>query len=178
MEKGVFDMGKRQQDKVTGFGAALFGIAMIFLIIPNWVVTSDALNLTSPDTFPKFASWMLVILGAALLLKTYIEEHSDKKNAKTAQESNLASGSKPPKEAFNLQKALKSEGFCVIATFLVIALFGLLLEPLGYLLSSMLCCTLLLIAYQCRKWYYYATVILFTLALHYIFGTLLHVRIP
>lgn len=170
-------MGKTQQNKITGFGAIIFGLVMIFFMIPNWVVTSDTLNLTSPDTFPRFAAGMLIILGVALLLKTYIEEHAYKRKI-ADQEPVVISKVRQPRKTFNLQQFLKSESFCVVATFLVIALFSLLLEPIGYLASSFLCCTLLLIAYRCKKWYYYVTTILFTVFLYYVFGIVLHVRIP
>ena len=71
-------MSKHRQDKITGFGALIFGLVMLKGIIPHYVVTSDRLNLTSPDTFPNFASWGLIILGVALLIKTYLEEYQSR----------------------------------------------------------------------------------------------------
>jgi putative tricarboxylic transport membrane protein len=159
-------LSKGRKDCLTGIGSITLGLLMLFLIIPRWVVTSDSLNLTSPDTFPNFAAWMLVVLGALLLIKTRLERRAVGEEA----------GKKEiPAEK---EKAWDGPGFYTAVTFLDIALFGFLLDKAGYWLSSIVCGILLLILYRSKKWYYYAVVVGFTFLLYYVFGVLLRVKMP
>ncbi len=166
-------MSKHRQDKITGFGALIFGLVMLKGIIPHYVVTSDRLNLTSPDTFPNFASWGLIILGLALLIKTYLEEYQSRDRTQPERREKTAGQGRRSWDTF-----LNSHSYYVIATFLDVLLFAFLLDKIGYLISSLICCCGLLAAYRTKKWYYYVTVIGFTLVLYYVFRVLLHVKMP
>ena len=168
-------MSKQVQDKITGFGALGIGLLMLRWVIPRWVVTTDTFNLTSPDTFPRFASWMLVILGAVLLIKTYVEGYALQKGTAFARREQTDVQAKP---AAPQKKFWETPAFCVAATFFDALLFGFLLEKAGYVIASLVCCVLLLAAYRVRKWYYYFTVIAFTLVLFYVFSVLLRVTMP
>lgn len=55
-------------DRLTGLFFCFFGLAMIFLVIPNFVENPQGGNL-SPRTLPTVVAWILAICGAVLVIK-------------------------------------------------------------------------------------------------------------
>lgn len=173
-------MNRIMKDKVTGLIALLFGLIMIWYIIPNWVVMKTAkLNHTFPDTFPKFASYALIILGAVLLLKAFYEEWHEKKQG-TAQEKTEKAVKDHEKKSFKeaTTRFLNSEAYCVVVTAISILLFDFLLPRVGYIWTGCICSILLLVAFRSKKWYHYLIVIAFTFFLYFLFSKVLLVKMP
>lgn len=55
-------------DRLSGVFFLLFGLAMYFLVIPNYVEITDEGNL-APNTLPNWISIIITLCGAALILK-------------------------------------------------------------------------------------------------------------
>lgn len=55
-------------DRFTGAFFFLFGLAMVFLVIPNYVEDVQGGNL-SPKTMPSVIGWVIAVCGGLLVLK-------------------------------------------------------------------------------------------------------------
>ncbi len=55
-------------DRFTGGFFLLFGLAMLFIVIPEYVEDIDGGNL-SPKTMPTIVTWVITICGGLLVLK-------------------------------------------------------------------------------------------------------------
>ena len=55
-------------DRLSGAFFLLFGLAMYFLVIPEYVEVADEGNI-SPNTMPNIISWVIAFCGALLILK-------------------------------------------------------------------------------------------------------------
>ena len=170
-------MNKYTKDKITGVGTLLFGLTMLWYIIPNWVVMKTAnLNHTSPDTFPRFASWVLVLLGAFLLGQAFYNERLQKHGDGTEQEAATKKDERTFGEKF--KAFISSDTYCVLMTAFTILLFDFLLTRIGYIKTGCICSVLLLVAFRSKKWYHYVIVIAFTFFLYYLFSKVLLVKMP
>ena len=170
-QEGISKMNKITKDKITGFTAIIFGVIMIVNIIPNWVIMSDTLNHTSPDTFPKFASYALILLGISLVVQAVMKEHKEKLAGSGA-------AAKEAKPKWTWKEFSKSDTYCILATAVAVLMFDLLLKPVGYIVTGCVCSIFLLVAFRSKKWYHYAIVIAFTFLLYFVFGKVLLVKMP
>jgi len=171
-------MNKITKDKITGLASLIFGLSMLWYFIPNWVVmkTAKINNHTFPDTFPKIASYMLVILGVVLLIQAFYNEAKEKRSGTAAAETKEKAEKLPFREAF--RRFRSSEAYCVIVTALAVLLFNFLLSRVGYIWTGCICSVLLLIAFRSKKWYHYVIVIAFTFFLYFLFSRILLVKMP
>lgn len=55
-------------DRFTGAFFLLFGLAMVFLIIPNYVEDAQGGNL-SPKTMPNVVAWTIAVCGGLLVIR-------------------------------------------------------------------------------------------------------------
>ena len=55
-------------DRMSGAFFLLFGLAMYFLVIPEYVEVTDEGNI-APGTMPNVISWVIAFCGALLVLK-------------------------------------------------------------------------------------------------------------
>lgn len=171
LKEGTLRMKKNTKDKIAGLASVLLGVILIVNIIPNWIIMTDAMNHTSPDTFPKFASYGLIILGLCLLIQAFMRDRKEQQPAKEKTE-------KTAKEKFNWKSFVKSDTYCALVTAVAIILFALLLKPIGYVLTGCICSVFLLVAFRSKKWYHYVIVIAFTLLLYFVFSKVLMVKVP
>ena len=171
--KGDMGMSKIPKDKITGIASILFGLSLLIYFIPYWVVTTDQLNHTNPDTFPKFIAVALIVLGAVLLIQAFMTQHRERKD-------NSAQGDVSAKSSssFSWKTFVRSDTYCILATALTILLFDILLGRVGYLWTGCICSVFLLAAFRSKKWYHYVIVIAFTFLLYYIFAEILLVKMP
>lgn len=55
-------------DRLTGAFFLLFGLAMVFLVIPNYVEDAQGGNL-SPKTMPNVVAWVIAVCGGLLVIR-------------------------------------------------------------------------------------------------------------
>ena len=65
-------------DRVSGTFFLLFGLAMYFLVIPEYVEVTDEGNI-SPSTMPNIISLVIAFFGAVLVLKPTPHQLQDKR---------------------------------------------------------------------------------------------------
>ena len=71
------------------------------------------------------------------------------------------------------KKELRSIVYCL---FLVV--YCLIIQPLGFVVSTVLLVLAVMIYYGARKWYYYAIPLAMVGIVYYVFKVLLHVSLP
>lgn len=65
-------------DRITGAFFLLFGLAMIFVVIPEYVEDVDRGNL-SPKTMPVIVAWIIAFCGGLLVIKPTTHRAPDRK---------------------------------------------------------------------------------------------------
>lgn len=63
-------------DRWSGLFFMLFGLAMLYVVIPGYIEDGDAGTL-APATMPSIVSWIIVVCGACLILKPSKHELHD-----------------------------------------------------------------------------------------------------
>ncbi len=63
-------------DRLTGAFFLLFGLAMFFFVIPEYVENVDRGNL-SPKTMPNVTSWIIAVCGGLLVLRPTTHQAPD-----------------------------------------------------------------------------------------------------
>ena len=71
------------------------------------------------------------------------------------------------------KKELRSIVYCL---FLVV--YCLIIQPLGFVVSTVLLVLAVMLYYGARKWYYYAIPLAMVGIVYYVFRVLLHVSLP
>ncbi|MFK8033911.1 MAG: tripartite tricarboxylate transporter TctB family protein [Hyphomicrobiales bacterium] len=59
---------RNSADRFTGAFFLLFGLAMVFLVIPNYIEVPQGGSL-SPKTLPNIIAWLIAACGGLLILK-------------------------------------------------------------------------------------------------------------
>lgn len=72
---------------------------------------------------------------------------------------------------------LKEEGKAAVVCGLLI-LYAFLLDKIGFMISSIVYCYLMLLFFKCRNWKYYLTVTIVCVTVTYIFKNVLLVQLP
>jgi putative tricarboxylic transport membrane protein len=119
----------RRSDIISGSLLVLFGLAMIFIIVPNQISASSEYGL-DPKFFPVAVIWLLIFMGV-LLVVTRLGTQPD------------AEGSEP---------VLGLRNWLFIGAFsLFLVLVFLAINTLGYVLAGILMVALLMVALDIRN---------------------------
>lgn len=142
---------------------AVFSVAgaVLWLLIPSQIQTMEK-SAVNAQTLPRIAIGGMFLFAVGLLLEGLFAKEK-KELAVTAESFRSAA----------FKKELRSLVYCL---FLVV--YCLIIQPLGFVVSTVLLVLAVMIYYGARKWYYYAIPLAMVGIVYYVFRVLLHVSLP
>lgn len=151
---------KYNTEIISGTVFAILG-AILWFQIPSQVPTLEKTAINA-QTLPRIAIGGLFIFSVALLLEGAL--------LRVKKELVVTS------ESFRSQGFKKEMRSVVFALFLVAYCF--LIQPLGFIVTTVILVLAVLLFYGARKWYAYVIPLAMVGVVYYIFKTLLHVSLP
>lgn len=151
---------KYNTEIISGAVFAVMG-AVLWLLIPSQIQTLEK-GAVNAQTLPRIAIGGMFLFAVGLLLEGLF--------AKEKQELVVTAASF---RSESFKKELRSIVYCL---FLVV--YCLIIQPLGFLISTVLLVLAVMIYYGARKWYYYAIPLAMVGIVYYVFKVLLHVSLP
>lgn len=151
---------KYNTEIISGAVFAVMG-AVLWLLIPSQIQTLEK-GAVNAQTLPRIAIGGMFLFAVGLLLEGLF--------AKEKQELVVTAASF---RSESFKKELRSIIYCL---FLVV--YCLIIQPLGFLISTVLLVLAVMIYYGARKWYYYAIPLAMVGIVYYVFKVLLHVSLP
>lgn len=145
---------------ISGAVFAIVG-AVLWLLIPSQIQTMEK-GAVNAQTLPRIAIGGMVLFAVGLLLEGLFAK--EKKELVITAESFRSAAFK---------KELRSIVYCL---FLVA--YCLIIQPLGFVVSTVLLVLAVMVYYGARKWYYYAIPLAMVGIVYYVFKVLLHVSLP
>lgn len=151
---------KYNTEIISGTVFAVMG-AVLWLLIPSQIQTMEK-SLVNAQTLPRIAIGGMFLFAVGLLLEGLF--------AKEKQELVITADSF---RSESFKKELRSIFYCL---FLVA--YCLIIQPLGFVVSTVLLVLAVMLYYGARKWYYYAIPLAMVGIVYYVFRVLLHVSLP
>lgn len=151
---------KYNSEMISGVIFAILG-AVLWLLIPSQIPTLEK-SAINAQTLPKIAIGGMAIFGVGLLLEGIF--------AKAKKELVIT------KESFRSAAFKKELRSVLYALFLVAYCF--MVQPLGFIVSTVILVVAIMLFYGARKWYYYAIPLAMVGIVYYVFRVLLHVSLP
>ena len=140
---------------------AVFAVVGAGLLIPSQIQTMEK-GAVNAQTLPRIAIGGMVLFAVGLLLEGLFAK--EKKELVITAESFRSAAFK---------KELRSIVYC-----LFLAAYCLIIQPLGFVASTVLLVLAVMVYYGARKWYYYAIPLAMVGIVYYVFKVLLHVSLP
>lgn len=142
---------------------AIFSIvgAILWVLIPSQIKTMEKSSINA-QTLPRIAIGGIFIFAVCLLLEGIFAR--EKKELIVTKESFRSVGFK--KEMRSILYALFLVAYC----FMV--------QPLGFVISTVILVVAIMLYYGARKWYYYAIPLAMVGIVYYVFRVMLHVSLP
>ena len=151
---------KYNTEIISGAVFAIMG-AVLWTLIPSQIQTMEK-GAVNAQTLPRIAIGGMFLFAVGLLLEGLF--------AKEKQELVITADSFRSK---SFKKEMRSILYCL---FLVV--YCLIIQPLGFVVSTVLLVLAVMIYYGARKWYYYAIPLAMVGIVYYVFRVLLHVSLP
>ena len=151
---------KYNAEIISGAVFAVVG-AVLWLLIPSQIQTMEE-EAVKAQTLPRNAIGGMFLFAVGLLLEGLFAKEK-KELVITAASFHSAA----------FKKELRSIVYCL---FLVI--YCLIIQPLGFVVSTVLLVLAVMLYYGARKWYYYAIPLAMVGIVYYVFRVLLHVSLP
>ena len=151
---------KYNTEMISGTVFTILGAVMWFLI-PSQIRTMEKTAINA-QTLPRIAIGEIFLFAVCLLLEGIFAREK--------------------KELVITRESFRSEGFrkemrsVLYALFLVAYCFAV--EPLGFILSTVILVVAIMIYFGARKWYYYAIPLAMVGVVYYVFAVFLHVSLP
>ena len=145
---------------ISGAVFAVVG-AVLWLLIPSQIQTMEK-TAVNAQTLPRIAIGGMVLFAVGLLLEGLFAK--EKKELVITAESFRSAAFK---------KELRSIVYC-----LFLAAYCLIIQPLGFVASTVVLVLAVMVYYGARKWYYYAIPLAMVGIVYYVFKVLLHVSLP
>ena len=145
---------------ISGAVFAVVG-AVLWLLIPSQIQTMEK-GAVNAQTLPRIAIGGMVLFAVGLLLEGLFAK--EKKELVITAESFRSAAFK---------KELRSIVYC-----LFLAAYCLIIQPLGFVASTVVLVLAVMVYYGARKWYYYAIPLAMVGIVYYVFKVLLHVSLP
>ena len=145
---------------ISGAVFAVVG-AVLWLLIPSQIQTMEK-GAVNAQTLPRIAIGGMVLFAVGLLLEGLFAK--EKKELVITAESFRSAAFK---------KELRSIVYC-----LFLAAYCLIIQPLGFVASTVLLVLAVMVYYGARKWYYYAIPLAMVGIVYYVFKVLLHGSLP
>lgn len=142
---------------------AIFSIvgAVLWFLVPTQIKTLGKTAINA-QTLPRIAIGGMFIFAVGLLLEGIFAR--EKKELTITRESFRSQG---------FRKEMRS---VLYALFLVAYCF--MIQPLGFIVSTVVLVLAIMLFYGARKWYYYAIPLAMVGIVYYVFRVLLHVSLP
>ena len=151
---------KYNTEIISGAVFAIMG-AVLWTLIPSQIQTMEK-GAVNAQTLPRIAIGGMFLFAVGLLLEGLF--------AKEKQELVITADSF---RSESFKKEMRSILYCL---FLVA--YCLIIQPLGFVVSTVLLVLAVMIYYGARKWYYYAIPLAMVGIVYYVFRVLLHVSLP
>lgn len=151
---------KYNTEIISGAVFAVMG-AVLWILIPSQIQTMEK-SAVNAQTLPRIAIGGMFLFAVGLLLEGLF--------GKEKRELVITADSFRSK---SFKKELRSILYCL---FLVT--YCLIIQPLGFVVSTVLLVLAVMIYYGARKWYYYAIPLAMVGIVYYVFRVLLHVSLP
>lgn len=151
---------KYNHEIISGIFFAIVS-SFLWLSIPSQVKTMEK-TAVNAQTLPRIAIGGMFIFAVCLFLEgVFMKE----KKELTITKASFYSAA--------FKKEMRSVLYCL---FLVIYCF--LVEPLGFVISTVILVVAIMVYYGARKWYYYAIPLAMVGIVYYVFRVVLHVSLP
>lgn len=151
---------KYNSEMISGVIFAILG-AVLWLLIPSQIPTLEK-SAINAQTLPRIAIGGMAVFGVGLLLEGIF--------TKAKKELVIT------KESFRSAAFKKELRSVLYALFLVAYCF--MVQPLGFVVSTVILVVAIMLFYGARKWYYYAIPLAMVGIVYYVFRVLLHVSLP
>lgn len=151
---------KYNSEMISGVIFAILG-AVLWLLIPSQIPTLEKTAINA-QTLPRIAIGGMAVFGVGLLLEGIF--------TKAKKELVIT------KESFRSAAFKKELRSVLYALFLVAYCF--MVQPLGFIVSTVILVVAIMLFYGARKWYYYAIPLAMVGIVYYVFRVLLHVSLP
>ncbi len=164
IDKWLDDTGEKLGKKTIRYNPDLIGAVLMFglsvaflLMMPSQIKLTETSTINA-RTFPRLVFMIVLVLSVLLFFKEI---------AKIVLKKGSAS------RELNLLVEVRA-----LIIFVFIAMYYLLLEPIGFIASSIVFGICMTAYFRVRKWYYYAIVAACAIAVGLVFQYVLHVRLP
>lgn len=145
---------------LTGLLMVCFGFTVLLLLIPFGVIEPKKVQYAalSPSHYPRLIAIVLTFLGAAVAIRALVTER----------------GSTPP-----ASDQRKDASRRLLLTFILLGLYAILLEPLGFIIASALALGCLLwLAGERRSWLIIGLAFIVPFCLYIFFVEIARIPIP
>jgi|SRR5690625_4378493 len=153
------------KNSFTGIVFLIFGLILLF-IIPLQIPEGTGLE-HGPRLFPIILSFVIIISSIGLL----IHETRIRRIEKEAE----SVSSKKTERYWKIDLMELLRGGTIFAMMWV---YILILDKLGFIISSLLFVVTSLIFYKTKNWTHYVAVIVITIIIYYVFTVLLETQLP
>lgn len=156
---------KAKQDLITMLLIMVLSLILRYILIPSQIQLRASSNPSfNAQTFP-------VILSVALFVISFVGAlNAGWKLLKLRKEN---ASEKEAKAPIALKKILQPA-----AVFLIAVFYGWAFSKLGYIVSTLIATSAVLLVLGCKKWQYYASVYGFCMVVYLVFKVILLVPIP
>ncbi|MCD8350588.1 MAG: tripartite tricarboxylate transporter TctB family protein [Planctomycetaceae bacterium] len=133
--------------------------------------------------FPKFTAALLAVSSLACLLGSAYSLHRERKagaQPDTGVKAGKQDDSLPPADDVTVEEEDHSwrGEMRVVGLFLLFIVYALLFKSLGYLYTTVIVSSAVLVLLRCRTWWYFPASWLFGAIVYYAFTELLYVPLP
>ena len=150
----------KYNSEIISGGLFVIVAAVLYLLLPSQINTLEK-STVNAATMPRIAIVGLLICSVFLLIQGIFSEKKE-----VVIDSEFWSRE-------NTKKELRS----VLFAFILIV-YGLLFQPIGYILDTLLLVTVILLYYHCRKVLYYVISCVTVILVYLVFTQLLNVNLP
>ena len=146
-----------KRDFYCGVFFFCFGLILLY-VSRNFILDLDRYSRMGPKFFPTLFSVVTTILGALLMLQTFVQRGSWKKETQV--------------QIINVK-----EEFPIFITCIIMVVACILFTYFRYLISMPIAATAMLVFYKTKKWHYYVIMYAFSIIFYYIFVKLMYVQL-
>jgi len=151
---------KYNSEIISGAVFSVVG-AVLWFLIPTQIKTMEK-SAINAQTLPRIAIGGMFLFAVGLLLEGLFAREK--------------------KELVITGESFRSEGFKMELRSIFYALFLVaycfMIQPLGFVVSTVLLVVVIMLYYGARKWYYYAIPLAMVGIVYYVFRVMLHVSLP
>ena len=158
---------KNAYKRDIGWGIFFLVIAIIVWIIVPFQIQESGRTHMGPRFFPKVISIIMASASIGLIINNLLKYLREKKGNKVVNET----GEKSEKGTFI--KEIRA-----VLVFLIMLVYAILMPLIGFIVSSLIICGIILLVLGAKKWYYYVIMTVAIFFIYYVFKYQLYVQLP